>query len=207
MSILLVLFVGNSFIVPIHSNDITNFEYANPISDDVSYEYRNPSLGIYAAEAGAALLVGNAVGYGTVVLLSLGYETPSGTHQPPTSILVYPFIYPFASALGVHVVGRSFKCPGSYWGAVGGGFIGMVAGLGSLYLLGDDNTQYYGLMLALALPPIFSTVGYHMFGGKTYSQSDLPMNVDYCTMTLHSLERNEVVTCQKISINIVSIAF
>ena len=81
MSILLVLiFAGNSYNVPIHSTNSTNFDYTNSISDDESYEHRNPNLGIYAAETGAALLAGNAAAVGLVVLLSLEYESPSGTH-------------------------------------------------------------------------------------------------------------------------------
>lgn len=208
-TVLIVILAGSSYELPTYSTNSTNFHYAYSISSDVSHQHRNPNLVIYAAETGAALLLGNAVGYGSVVLLSLGYETPSGTHQPPASILAYPVVYPLAAALGVHLVGNSFKCPGSYWGAVGGGFLGTAVSVGIMYITRFEvmHPNFLALSLVMLIPPVFSVAGYNIFGGDERRQSNIFLNRRYRTADSWSLIGKPNANSLRLSVKILEITF
>jgi hypothetical protein len=186
------------------TSDVT---YIDSNSDNAGYLYRTPNLGIYLTEGAASFVAGNLAGFGAAVLLSLDYETPSGTHQLPQSILIWPVVYPFASAFGIHLTARIFKCPGSYWGAVGGGFVGVAVGLGSLYVLSGENTSNYVWALAAVLPPVFSTVGYNLFRQKDNTQSNFFLNRRYSTMVAYSVEITDGRRFPKMSVKLIEISF
>lgn len=171
-----------------------------PQQDSVMNEYRKPNLGIYLAEGGASFFVGNIVGIGVPILLvisfPLGDDPTAGYFPSLTYLLTYPVIYPFASALAINVTAKIFKCRGSFWGAVGGGFLGIGLGIGSCILLRDESrplygwslialilsfpscilssesTQLYRWSLMAILPPLCATTGYNVFRKKSLSHSD-----------------------------------
>lgn len=147
-----------------------------PQQDSAIDEYRKPNLGIYLAEGGASFFAGNIVGVGVPILLavsfSLGDDPTAGYFPSLIYLLSYPAIYPFASALAINVTARIFKCPGSFWGAVGGGFLGIGLGIGGCILLRDESTQLYGWSLMAILPPLCATTGYNVFRRKNLSHSD-----------------------------------
>ncbi len=150
--------------------------FGTPHQDSIVNGYRKPNLGIYLAEGGASFFAGNTAGIGIPILLAVSFplgDDPLGGYYPSlTYLLIYPAIYPLASALAIHGTAKIFKCPGSFWGAVGGGFLGIGLGIGSCILLRDENTQLYGWSLMAILPPLCATTGYNMFRKKNLRHSD-----------------------------------
>jgi len=150
--------------------------FGTPHQDSIVSECRKPNLGIYLAEGSASFFAGNVVGIGVPILLAislpLGEDTPEYFPSLTYLFLGYPVIYPFASGLAINVAAKVFKCPGSFWGAVGGGFLGTGLGVGSCILLRDESTQLYGWSLMAILPPLCATTGYNVFRKKDLSHSD-----------------------------------
>jgi len=152
--------------------------------------YRKPNLGIYLAEGGASFLVGNVISYYSILLIYTGFGTREYTsHWGLIHFIspLYSFTYPFASALVIDITGRIFKCPGSFWGAVGGGLLGIGVGWCSLYAIdqqGWGSTISWSLLVGL--PPIFSTTGYNLFRKRESSQSNLFLHENYMVAQSYS---------------------
>ncbi len=104
---------------------IVIFGFSTPHQDSIVNEYRKPNLGIYLGEGCVSFFAGNIAGIGIPILLaisfSLGDDPAAGYYPSLTYLLLYPVIYPFASALAIDLTAKICKCPGSFWGAVGGG--------------------------------------------------------------------------------------
>jgi len=187
------------------------YAFSSSTSDDIVYEYRKPNLGIYLAEGGASFLVGNVVGIGVPILLAnsfpLGDDPTAGYYPSLTYLLLYPVIYPFTSAVGIDITAKIFKCKGSYWGAVGGGVLGVGLGLGSCIIFRDESMQLYGWSLMVILPPLFATTGYNLFKKKELSQSNLLLHQRYISAQPYAMERISISKFPKISIKIIEFKF
>jgi len=155
--------------------------------------YRKPNLGIYLAEGGASFIGGNVVGIGVPILLAIAFplgEYNPATHYTPSFayFLLYPIIYSFPSAFAIDITGKIFKCPGSFWGAVGGGFLGLALGMvGYEYDLVPDYAAFTSFFV---LPPVLSVVGYNLFRKGDQRQSDVFSEESYLMAQFYSSETN-----------------
>lgn len=184
--------------------------YNGSTGDSVVPEYRKPNLGIYLAEGGASFFVGNVVGIGVPIFLAISFPLGEGHELADPSLayfLLYPAIYSFTSAFGVDITAKIFKCKGSYWGAVGGGFLGLATGIGILYVTGFElmHPNFLTLTSVIILPPTFSVVGYNLFMKKDSGQSNIFLyNKKYIIARSYSMEKIDI---PKISIKVVEIKF
>lgn len=187
------------------------FGYGSSPDDSIIHEYRKPNLGIYFVEGSASFFIGNVVGIGVPILLAasfpLGDDPGAGYFPSLMYFLSYPVIYPFASALAINATAKIFKCPSSFWGAVGGGFLGVGFGIGSCILLRDESTQLYGWSLMAILPPLCATTGYNLFKKKNSSHSNSFLHNKYISDQFYSTESIFITKSPKVSIKILEIRF
>ena len=186
--------------------------YSSSPGDSAASEYRKPNLGIYLVEGTASFFIGNAVGIGVPIslaaLFSSGDDPVAGYYPSLMFFLTYPVIYPFASALAIDITAKAFKSPGSFWGAVGGGSLGVGLGIGSCILLRNESTQLYGWSLMVILPPLSTTLGYNLFKKKISGHSDFFLdNNKYIASQFYSTENIFISKSPKVSIKILEIKF
>lgn len=119
---------------------------------------------ILVAEAGASCCVGNLLALGVPALISIACETPS-QNIPISVLLGYPVIYPFASAYSIDVTGKTCRQRGSFWGAVGGGAVGMICS-GLMFVSMPTVSEFKPISVAafVIVPPVLSVTGYNVLG-------------------------------------------
>lgn len=187
--------------------------FANSLNDSTISEFRKPNLGIYLLEGGASFFAGNVIGIGVPILLTSTLSLGEGHDFADPNFayfLLYPALYSFSSAFAIDLTAKAFKCKGAYWGAVGGGLIGIGLGIGSYILLCEASPQvymgYWWSFIAI-LPPLCSTTGYNLFRKKDASQSSFFLNKGYSVAKSYSIENTAVSQFPKISIKVIEFKF
>jgi len=132
-----------------------------------------PGFGLYAAEAGGALLTGALVTTGAVLGANAVLVGPTDDWDRRLGGLLYlglagtVVIYPLGSAGGTCIVGGIKQQYGNFWYSYLGALLGLPVGIGvaagGLAIAGSSGVlQVASVVAGYLVPPIGATVGYNL---------------------------------------------